>query len=318
MDKDANKEIIADLEAAASETEPEESSTEEEVEETEAKASEKEEEKSKPGRKGASNRIQELVEKRKDLESELEKMQETISSRDEEIQKLVDLLELRDNDSKVVAELNRMHQESPELRPYIEAIDKAMRGEEYDIPGVEKEAKRGAKADESKTDEALKLIQEAKGEMSEALADQYTELVLHKVDLLTDRYMEQLPETYNDDDRRVILDSLVEHLNWDAIEENPDGLPDTFAEGFQKCLNWYGTPRGAQATVPEGEEGTTRNKGAEPFTQEKLDEFARQNWGKLKTVETPDGKRVEPEVSEDDFKRALGQAMRKQNDLSNQ
>jgi len=316
MAQDVQTDLEAALEkAAASETETEESSTEEEVEETEAKATEKKEEVSESkgkSHKGANDRIQDLLGNAKDLEKQIEDLTGTVGSRDEEIGKLVDLLKARDNDAAVVQKINELHQTNPDMRDLIETLDKALKGEEVELPGKGKEGESEEKPEAIA--KAQELIKEAKAGLDEQLAAQSDELILHKADLLTDNYVSELPEEYNDEDKFILRSVLVDHIPWDKIESDNAVLPEAFAGGFQSALDWYGTPKGTKAAVPEGEESKSQ-QGAKPLTEESLGDFVGQEWGKLKTVTTPDGETVQPEISDEDFTASLAQAMKAGNKL---
>jgi len=164
--------------------------------------------------------------------------------------------------------------------------------------------------------EAKRLIQESQDQTAQLLADQADELILHKADILTDSYIAELPDEYNDEDLNIIRTVLVDHINWDSIEENPDVLPEAFAEGFQSALTWYGTPKGsAPAPAKAGESDETATE-TESMTEEKLAKFVDQDWGKLKEVETPDGKVLVPEVSDEDWPTVLADVMKAANKLS--
>jgi hypothetical protein len=271
---DVQTNIEAALEAAASETETEESSTSEEVKETVAEEAPKASPESGKSHKGANDRIQELLGESKQLKEQIEELTSHVGSRDEEIGKLVDLLELRDNDAKVVARINELHQTNPELKEIIENLDKAIRNEEFEIPGKEGEGEGEPEVNADVLAKARELIEEAQGRMTDALADSQADLILHKSDVLRDSYLAELPEEYGEDDKRIIQSVLVDHVDWNAIEEDPDSLPDEYAEGFQKALNWYGSPKGYNAAEPEGEE--SGNTARTEVTQEAVEQFAKQ------------------------------------------
>lgn len=322
MSKDVNLDIESALEAASEEPTEESSEsgeTEETVVESKSESSSKESTPSKEAPKssgrGAQSRIQDLLSNSKELESQLTEMQSTLSARDEEIGKLVDLLQLRDNDAKIVAKINELHQSDPRFKDMIETLDKAIRGEEVKF---DEEEKNGEKPKDDPVAKAQQILKEAQGQMEESLADQQADLIFHKADLLTDKYVEGLPESYNEEDVNILRTVLVDHINWDAIEENPDSLNEVFAEGFQSALDWYGTPKGAAKTTAESEDTNTNKSTYQPVTEERLKAYANQDWGKLKKVETPDGVSFTPEVAEEDFAKALGAAMKHENALSNQ
>jgi len=303
--------ISADLNAAVTETETEDSSPEEEVEEAEAEATGK----SKP-KKGAQTRIRDLLSMKDNLESVIEELTGKVNFKDKEIEKLIEQVDSREKDRVTIAKINQLYQDVPELRPYLEGLDKAIQDQEYTLPGMEAKDKAVSKETESEAlAKAQELVRQAKAEMDESLTSQRDELILHKADLLTDAYIDQLPEQYNDEDKEILRSVLVDHIDWDTVDGNPEALPEVIAEGFQSVLDWYKTPKGANATVPQGEESEVHR--AEPITKEKLDAFAKQDWAKLKTVKTPDGKEMQvPEVSDEDFNKSLAQMMRELRKLS--
>lgn len=320
--QDVETNLEAALEAAASDEEPDKSSLSDEAKEAEAKAAEAaaeadkkvELEPTKPrGHKGANDRIQDLLDQNKTTEEKAAQIEETLAERDEEIGKLVDLLKLRDNDAAVVAKINELHQSDPELKDLIETLDKAIQGQEFEMPEKGKEGEK-PEGEAEVLAKAKELLKEHESATEERLAEQADELILHKADLLTDAYIAELPDEYNDEDQYILRSVLVDHINWDQVEQNPEALPEAFAEGFQSALDWYKTPKGKAAPVPEGEGNETAT--AEPMTEKKLTDFAGQDWGKLNSVETPDGKTLNPEVSDEDFTAALAQAMKAENKLS--
>lgn len=313
---DVNTDIEAALEAAASKETADASSKSEETEEAVVEATEGKTESEAPKGKGAQNRIQEILASSKGLEKQIEELTGTVGSRDEEIGKLVDLLELRDNDAKVVAKINELHQMNPDFKELIETLDSAIRGEEVTVKGDEKD-EGGEKTGEAEAvAKAQELLRSAQTEMDDALAGQRDDLILHKADILTDRYVAELPKEYNEEDINILRTVLVDHIDWDAIEENPDALNEIFANGFQSALNWYQTPKGATPAVSSEDDEGDEKTNNEPVTQERLDAYTAQDWGKLKMVETPDGKEVKPEISDEDFTQSLAAAMKKQNALN--
>ncbi len=326
MAKDVQAELEAALEeAAASETETEESSTEEDVEETEEKATKKAEKPAKAkGHKGANDRIQDLLAKVEEAEGMASTHEETVAARDKEIGTLIEQLELQKGEHAVVQQINHLHQTNPEMKAVIEALDQELQGKNPDwtklaLPNASTNAEGDGKEGDEKSDvdavaQARELIQTHQNEVDEQLQEQADELILHKADILTDAYIAELPDEYNEEDQHIIRSVLSEHIDWDAIEENPNDLPDKFAEGFQSVLKWYRTPKGAGPSVDEdGDENTT--KEAKPVTEESVKDFANLDWGKLKTVETPSGKQVVPAVDDTDYASALGDMLKKANQL---
>lgn len=305
---DVKDDVQAALEAAASETEEssDEVSESEEEQETKPEASD-EEGKAKPESKGkgAQGRIRELVDKSKGLQEEIESRDTTVGERDTEIGKLVDLLELKENDSRIVQRINELHAD-PRFKDKIEELDAILRTGE--LPTKEEEATEESEAGVKKVDESktLKILEDTRVALEERIADQEAEIILSKADILADKYVDDLPKDYNDDDKRLIRELLTDRINWEAVEENPGVLPEVFAEGFQAALDHYGTPKGF---VPEPDETDEPEK-----TEVTIEKLQNADWGRMKEITTPDGKKkIVPAVTDDQFTNSLADAIRKGN-----
>lgn len=299
MSKDVN-DLTAALEAAAVEesTSTEESSTEVTGEEAETPEGEK----GKPGR-GAQARIRELVEKTKGLEEELNNYKNAVGEKDKELGKLVDLLQARENDTRVVKKIQELYSTDSKWKDTIEKLDKVIRGEEVEEEPTE------SKAQDKSIEKAKDLISSTRKELDEAIADQRADLLLHRSELLIDRYMSELPAEYSDEDKRLLGSVLKNHIDWNAIEEDPRKLSDLVHAGVQSAVTWYGTPKGATPKQPE-----KGNETKPESPQERLDKIMKLDYGKLKTVKTNTGTETKvPEMSDDDFVKLLGESIRLKN-----
>jgi hypothetical protein len=309
MEQDVNQNVLAALEAAASESE--ESSTEdaETNDETTEEVSEETDDKPEKAKaseakgKGAQDRIRELVGKSRGLEGDLDDLKGTVNERDTEIGKLVDLIEARENDSRIVQRINELHAD-PRYTDMIENLDKVVRGEDLvvETPSDDKTEEGETKVD----DKALKVLEATQEALEDRVLDQQAEILLGKADLLADRYIDELPEEYNDDDKRLLRGHLTELMDWDSIEEDPDQLPHVFADGFQSALDHYGQPKGF---VPESESDDT--DGSVKSRTISDEELVEQDWGKMKAVTTPDGETLEPSVPDSDFQEVLAEVIRR-------
>lgn len=302
---DVNDSVKAALEAAASEseessTEETAESTEETTEESSEEAESKADEKSEAKGKNAQSRIRDLVSQSKELQEELDTLKGTVTERDTEIGKLVDLIEARENDSRIIQKINELH-EDPEWKPIIEDLDKAVRG----LP-VERSSDKSDESDDKIDSKALKVLEDTQAVLQDRILDQQAEILLGKADVLADRYIDELPEEYNEDDRRLLRGHLTELIDWDAIEENPDDLPEIFAQGFQATLDYYGQPKGF---VPESKSDDTDDSESRQVSDEDLVE---KDWGKMREVKAHDGTVIkEPAVSDEDFQAVLAEAIRR-------
>lgn len=290
----------------------------EEGEETPEKTSDSEARRDEEGKKTGSRaqeRIQELVAKAKSYEEELEALRSTVSSRDTEIERLVNLVSEREADSKAVRAIQELHETRPELRSVIEKLDALVAGKDVDLDDLLSDDKSEKSDKDSSSDarELRKLLNSTKEELGEALADQQAELLLHKIDLLADQYYNALPEDYTDADIKVLQRVVADHIDYDAIEQNPDKLSEKVAEGFQSALDWYGTPRGAVAAKNEakgGDEGAKAPK--QPSPEERLARIREtvEKGATFEEVTTPSGKKIQPAQSHEDFTALLGEALR--------
>lgn len=305
------EELTAALEAASENGESEEAVSEEPAESSSSSEARREPSKGqgKSGSKsGASARIQELVSQTKSLEEELEALRGTVSEKDSELTKLVNILSEREKDHKAVQAIQELHASNPDLRPLIEALDKAVGGEEVDLQEIlgtsdkDESPDKGAK----EAEKLQKLLNATKDELTQEVANQKAELLLDKSDRVVDSYLDQLPEEYTEEDIRFLQRILPDHIDWEGIEDSPERLETLVGEGLQEALNWYGTPRGSAKAKVEGE---SEEKEA-PLTKEQRMSKLSEGIGELKEVETPSGKRLQPVLSDEDFAARLGEALR--------
>jgi hypothetical protein len=295
-----------------SETVADESNEETEVQETKTESKSDEEGAKKTPQTVPYERVQKLSGKVSDLSQELESIQGKLQERDGEIAKLVDLLEIRENDSRVIQKINELHSD-PRYTEMVEKMDAAIRGVDVALEETE-EAKEKAKesGDEKGLLEISKVareLQETKSNLEAQLADEVAERLLDQAGRISDGLFAELDETYNADDRRVLEKAIIDNVDWEAIEENPESLPDVLVAGFKDTLEWYGEPRGALASSKGSEETetTTTKASSEPT----LEDLKKVDWGKMKTVEDSKGnKTVVPAIDDATYSEALSRALR--------
>ena len=254
---------------------------------------------------GAQDRIQELVAARKEAERRYEELSAKYSEKESEVGKLIDLVQDREQDARVVAKINELHQD-PKFRDIVETLDKAIRGVEVEIektaakdtnpePGVD--LLKNVRAD----------IEQARKEAAAQAADQKSDLLLMKSDLVLEKLFEQLPATeYTEDDVKVLNSALADMIDWDSIEANPSMLEGEVAKGFQKAVDWYGNPKGRIAA-----EATSKSKDATDAKSKDTVDLSKLELGKLKT-EKVNGKDVtRPAITDDDFSQILAEELRR-------
>ena len=248
------------------------------------------------------DRFKEVNEERKGLAGRLEELQTKLNERDQEVSKLVDLAEAREYDSNVVKKINELHGDS-RYTDIIEKLDKA-------VQGIDEEAQTGEIKPEEAIEKATKLLQDTKSELEAELADQRDEVILDRADRLVERYFDELPDDYNDDDKGRLSKDIIDHIDYASIEGDPDVLPDVIQAAVQSTIDAYGTPRGALLKqVAEAQENKP-SETPEAAKDTSIEDLTSRDWGKLKTVKTPKGEELQPEVSEEDYVRALGKALK--------
>ena len=252
---------------------------------------------------GAQDRIQELVAARKDAERRFEELSAKYAEKEAEVGKLIDLAQDREQDSRVVAKINELHQD-PKFRDIVETLDKAIRGVEVEIEKA-KDTNPTPNVDLLKNVRAD--IEQARQEAAAQAADQKSDLLLMKSDLVLEKLFEQLPDAeYTVDDVKVLNSALADMIDWDAIEANPSVLEGEVAKGFQNAVDWYGNPKGRIAA-----EATSKTKDATDAKSKDTVDLSKLELGKLKT-EKVNGKDVtRPAITDDDFSQILAEELRR-------
>lgn len=302
MATDVNDLKDALAEAAEEEVSPE-SSPEENVE-----AAAEEDAEGKPKSKGAQDRIRQLVAERNKYKADLDAFQTDLKKKDSELGDMLKMLQAKESDSRTIQAIKDLHARDTRWRDTIEKLDKALKGEDVDLDDPKPDPAKGKPAEDTDYSKVKDLLKSTQTELEARVAEQRAQLILDKVDRYVDRFMDNLPQAYGPDDRRIIQETLADHMDWDAINEAPDELQKHVAAGVQKCINWYGQPKGAPSTqtkeTPNGSPQPTHDPKA------RLDSLLAKDYGKAKVVDSPNGKRFEPVVSDDAFVAELAEAMR--------
>ena len=284
----------------------------EEVEETEAEVEAKAETETKEtdsskGKGNAQDRIRGLSGKVKDLSTQLDGLSGKLTERDQEIAKLVDLLEIREKDSRLIERINELYESGPEeVKATIKNLNDVLTGVNTQLEDVKEQAKDAKDAGDKSTLKEIgrlqKELESTKSTLENQIADQSDQILLDKSDKILERVFAELGEEYTADDRRVLSKEVIDQINWEAIEENPDALEQQVLEGFTKTKEWYGTPRGA----------LLKGDKKEVTPDISVDNLLKVDWGKTKEVK---GAKV-AEYSDATFTDALAEAMRQANRTS--
>jgi len=296
--------------AASEEVVAEESSTEANAE---AAPEEDAEDKSKPkSGKNANSRIQELVAARKKIEADFAAAQADLKKKDSELGDMLKMLQQKESDSRTIQAIKDLHARDDKWRTTIEKLDKALKGEAVELEEEPVDAKDKAKVEAAELAKVRDLLSKSQAELEEKVAEQRANLILDKVDRIVDRYMDNLPEGYGKEDRRILQETLSDHIDWNAINGAPDDVQKHVVAGLQKCITWYGRPKGEAPTAPskDAPNGASVTQPTDPKVE--LDGLLkRTDYGKAKITETKEGgKRFEPAISDDQFAADLAKALR--------
>ena len=255
---------------------------------------------------GAQDRIQELVAARKDAERRFEELSAKYAEKESEVGKLIDLVQDREQDARVVAKINELHSD-PKFRDIVETLDKAIRGVEVEIKATAKDATNAPAPGVDLLKNVQADIEQARAEAAAQAADQKSDLLLMKSDLVLEKLFEQLPDAeYTEDDRKVLNSALADMIDWDAIETEPARLEGEVAKGFQKAVDWYGNPKGRIAA-----EATSKTNGTTDAKSKDTVDLSKLELGKMKTEKVGNKDVSRPVLSDDDFSQILAEELRR-------
>jgi hypothetical protein len=251
------------------------------------------------------DRFKEVVAQKNEFSEKYEALEKQFADRQSELGQMIELLNAREDDAKIVSAIRQLGA-NPEHKELVERLDNLLQGKEVE----EEKAPEGEQSDQDKANRKTeKLLAETREALEEQVADQQTDLLLTKADLLAQRYFDALPEEYTDQDKGVISKLLTDEVKWEAIEENNDVLNDEVASGFERALKEFGQPRGSVAEKTE--EKTESTTEAEETPKDEVPEYLAKDWGEMKEVKLPDGTVLKEQVhSDDDWKEALAAAIR--------
>lgn len=243
-------------------------------------------------------RFDEVIGQKNEYHEHLLALEAEVREAHESLRQSTALLAEREQDTKVMNELRRIAND-PKARPLLEKLEKMIEGVEDEI----EETKGKPSADQTQLLEALK---QTRDELTDELADQRADIILSKADTIAERYLAALPDEYTDADKRVISHLWTPRVDWEAIEENPDVMPQALVSSLEEVLDLYGEPKGiATTTVKE----PVRETG--PTPEQELAALVNKDYGAFKEVKGESGKtsRVAA-VSDDDFAADLARAMK--------
>ncbi len=290
---------------AASDTETEDKSTEDE-------SVEEEEEEGKPEEKGKSEhripkpRFDEVNTKYKEATASNDLLTQQLAESNQKLVKMAEIVEQRDDDVQTLNEIKSFVND-PAMKEHVIAIDNKLKG-------IEQEVASGESTPDEAQAKTRELIEQTREEMADIGATASAEALTGRMDIIADKLMAQLPETYTEQDRTVVQALWTEKWDWDRAVADPDSISTQLTEGFQEALNTYGTPRGALFTVEEVEELTPEAANAVKTPEQELADVLDKPWGEVVTEELEGGKiKVSPKLSDDEFTADIAGLIRKAN-----
>jgi len=271
---------------------------------TQSHAAAVEEPEDKPENRIPQSRFNEINERLKEVAASKDLLEQQLSESNQRLVKMAELLEEKDEAVQTLNEIKSFVND-PKMADHVIAIDKKLRG-------IEEEVERGETTPEEAQAKTQALLEKTREEIADVQATAQAEALVARADLIAEKLLAQLPETYDENDRVIVQTLWNNKMNWTEAVADPDNLAQQLTRGFQEALDQYGTPRGALFTADEVQELTP-----EPATvktpEEELAEVMDQPWGALKTVEEGGKTKVIAEKSEDEFNAALAGIIRKAN-----
>lgn len=262
-------------------------------------------------------RFKEVNDRLHQLEEALDERNKQLEERASALSKLTSVLEAKEQAAGYIDKIRELYRSGdPQWAPILEKLDRRLAGIEEEVEAGEKTEKEGA-------DETQKILKATTAKLEDAILDQRADLIVAKADTYAAQLLDQLPEEYSDNDRRRIAHYLTEAVDWEVIENAKDwqsALESELPRAFEYVLNEiYGEPEGVIAQRLQEElkaKGQVRNP--EPSPEERLERLVSRDWGKYTVEKTERGnvKSFKPETSDDDFSRAMAEAMRAANEAA--
>lgn len=293
--EETGADIVADLDAAIDDTE--DSPTSETGEQETAGSPESK------GKTIPYSRFKEVIDTKNTLQQELDALQDRYDEQSGSLGKLTQMLEEAKHNTDLIREI-QSYQSDPKMLPHLEAIDKRLRG-------IADEIEETGEVDDEKLNQASKLVRKQQETLDQKFADQQSDLLTQRADMIADKWLEALPEEYSEEDRKIISKLWAGEVNWYDIEANPDSLQGVLKESFQTVIDEYGTPRGQLVNPedPDSYEIEIEEPEVKSPEEELMEAIGRKNYSSVKSTEGKGGL-FTPEISDDEFADDMAKVLR--------
>jgi len=262
-------------------------------------------EKGKPPKTVPYPRFKEVNDDRKVTKERYADLETRYQKQTDSVNQLTQMLEAAKADSGVLADIKALAND-PKMFPHIDALDKRLKG-------IEEEVEETGEASDKTLDKAKKFLEREQEKLADELADTRSTILVQRADTIADKWLEALPENYDERDRKIISRLWADEVDWTDVEQNPDKLQDVLAQTFQKTIDEYGVPRGGliDPNDPDSYEVETEETTAPSPEEELLTIIKGKNYGALKEISVGGKKVLQPEISEEEFAADFAKALRR-------
>jgi chaperonin cofactor prefoldin len=249
---------------------------------------------------------------RKSTDIPYERFQEVIGEKNELKQTLGQLSQEREQLELALAEQHGLLERIRALKfddrvsDHVMAIDRALKGEFDDLKEeIEDSTNEELSSEDSLKDMETKLHRQRE-ELEYNLAKNRAETLANIISDKAERYLDALPEEYNDTDRDILAELWNNRFNWDSVEEDSALIDPELARSFEETLVEYGQPRGfmpeKSGTDEDGEE--TQTKGELLSPEDKVKSLLNFDYSKVSKEGTP-------VISDDQFSDVMSEVMKR-------
>lgn len=225
--------------------------------------------------------------------AEIAELKSSLQTAQKTAHDLTEVVAAGQEDARLVAALKGLAN-NPKYSDLIDRVDNALQGidDAVDSGEVTKEEGKEVKSD---------IIQEVRNELLSELAEQKSEILLQRADMMAKEYISDLPAEFTEQDREIVQELWANRLDWSKVEQNPDQMGSILKESFESALKSYGDPKGKVA-ASSTETNDTPEVKPEPTVEETMGSYLQRNYGAIK-----DGK---PEFSDQDFQDDFSKAFK--------